>query len=487
MRVLVISSDERFKVLFSGQLPSLGALVDYAKEEHEAGRFMAEWENFGLIIHDHSGSESDKDLCDRVELIMKKKSRAKQIWVVDRLSQELMTQALRYQVAGYLKKPFDAEEFASTVNRVLSEYGAEREHQISDGRLEARLGRLEGREEDRYRYTSQSPAMEKVNEFLIQLRRETMKGLSDESPVLLLGESGTEKEGIARMIHLASSRGQGAWLSINCATFNQQLLGSELFGHEKGAFYGARSSKMGLFEIAQGGTLFLEQVTELDLSLQGRLVQVLEQKMARRFSGEADYPVDVRLILTANLDFSRAISQGRFREDLYQILSRVRIHVPALRERPEDIIPFARQFAEKGFRAHNKIFYGFMPDSEQVLKNYSWPGNIHELRNVVERAALLWEEAAPIPSQMLTVERMDQVTHDFKSKQQHFSDFQSFMELKRKWIDAFEREYLISVVERNRGNVTLAAREARMDRSNFLRLLRRHQMKARDLRVKKVA
>lgn len=195
MRVLVISSDERFKVLFSGQLPSLGALVDYAKEEHEAGRFMAEWENFGLIIHDHSGSESDKDLCDRVELIMKKKSRAKQIWVVDRLSQELMTQALRYQVAGYLKKPFDAEEFASTVNRVLSEYGAEREHQISDGRLEARLGRLEGREEDRYRYTSQSPAMEKVNEFLIQLRRETMKGLSDESPVLLLGESGTEKRG----------------------------------------------------------------------------------------------------------------------------------------------------------------------------------------------------------------------------------------------------------------------------------------------------
>lgn len=487
-RVLVVDDEETIRKLLKGRLEREGQDVAIAGNAEEAEAVIATGTEIGVMITDLRMPGKDG-----FALMAAAKERFPQMRVIvitGHGEKEVAVKALRQGAADYLEKPFDLDELSHAVKRGMREYQLERENSELVGRLEARVQRVEGKSEDKFWYVSKAATMAKVNEWLTVLRREAMRGDAEEPTVLILGESGTGKEGIARMVHAGSRRGKGPWVAVNCANFSEQLLESELFGHERGAFTGANTLKRGLFEIAKGGTLFLDEIGEMDVKLQAKLLRVLQEKTFRRVGGTADMETEVRVVAATNRDLKERVSAGSFRDDLYHRLSRVVIDVPALRERTEDVVPMSTQFAERAFAARGKTFAGFAPEAETALTGYEWPGNVRELLNVIERVALIWEGNGTMGAKALGLPansvpggfgaRLESVTSPYQPASS--AGVESFTDLKKKWSDSFEREYLLSVLNRHGGNVSAAAREAKLDRSNFLRLLRRHQLRATEFR-----
>ena len=209
------------------------------------------------------------------------------------------------------------------------------------------------------------------------------------SSILLVGESGTGKELIAKRLHALSHRAGASLVPINCAALPENLLESELFGYERGAFTGARDLKEGLLEVADGGTVFLDEIGELPLALQAKLLRVLEDHTFRRIGGSRNISVDVRVIGATNADLEKAIAERRFRSDLYYRLNGVQIRVPALRERPEDLPDLLAFFLDHFNRVHGREIQGIHPSAKRLIEGHGWPGNVRELRNVIERAILV--------------------------------------------------------------------------------------------------
>jgi len=206
--------------------------------------------------------------------------------------------------------------------------------------------------------------------------------------VLLLGESGVGKEVLARRLHARSGRAAGPWVAVNCAALPGELLESELFGHERGAFTGAAERRAGRFEQASGGTLLLDEISELPLPLQAKLLRVLQEREVDRVGGQRPVPVDVRVIATTNLDLAALVRDGRFRSDLYYRLNVYPVTVPPLRERPEDVLPLARGLVAEAAAALGRAVPELGGEAEAALLEHGWPGNVRELRNVVERAVV---------------------------------------------------------------------------------------------------
>ncbi len=210
-----------------------------------------------------------------------------------------------------------------------------------------------------------------------------------EAPVIIMGESGTGKELVARTIHSLSPRGEGPYVGINCAALPANLIESELFGHEKGAFTGAEEPRKGCFELAHGGTLLLDEFTEMRPDLQAKLLRVLEERKLRRVGGNREIALDVRVLGASNCDLSKAIAEGKLRQDLYYRLSVFVITVPPLRERPEDIVPLTQAFIQRFAAESHRAITGADEECMVALQSYSWPGNVRQLRNVIQRAVAL--------------------------------------------------------------------------------------------------
>ncbi len=497
-RVLVVDDEDTIRKLLKGRLERDGYDVTIASNADEA---QAQFKNGEVSVMVTDLRMPGKDGFTLMKWAKEQYPQLRVIVITGHGEKDVAVQALRNGAANYLEKPFDLDELGHAVARAAREYQLERENADLVGRLEARIERVEGRTSDQFWYVSKAHSMAKVNEWLTVLRREAMRGDAEEPTVTILGESGTGKEGIARMVHAGSRRGKGPWVAVNCANFSEQLLESELFGHEKGAFTGANTLKRGLFEIAKGGTLFLDEIGEMDVKLQAKLLRVLQEKAFRRVGGTTDYTTDVRIVAATNQELKNRVSQGKFREDLYHRISRVVIEIPGLRERTEDIVPMSQQFADRAFKARGKTFAGFTPDAEEALRTFTWPGNVRELLNVIERTALVWEGNGPITLKALSIPtgggtggfggtgtggfngggpKLELVKSPLDLQGEGGSV--SYTDLKKKWTDSFEREYLVSILARHRGNVSAAARDARLDRSNFLRLLRRHSLKAQEYR-----
>jgi len=287
---------------------------------------------------------------------------------------ESAVRAMKLGAHDYINKPINLEQLFITVDKALQTRKLWRE-----------LKHLRTRKNDFSTdlVETNSKAMQDVYETVRQVAQ------SGTTSVLIHGESGTGKEHVANMIHDFSSRGEKPFLEINCAAIPKELLESELFGHEKGAFTDARAQKQGLLEMANGGTLFLDEVGEMGLQIQVKLLRVLERMTFKRVGGTKDIQVSVRIISATNQDLQRMCDEGRFREDLYYRLKVVPIRVPALRDRREDIIPLAKHFLYTFSKQFTKPFQGFSPDAEQMLLGYPWPGNIRELKNLMERTVLL--------------------------------------------------------------------------------------------------
>jgi two-component system, NtrC family, response regulator GlrR len=297
-----------------------------------------------------------------------------------------------------------------------------------------------------------SPAMRHVFAVLESASR-------GEVTIVLEGESGVGKEILARAVHSSSPRAAGPFVALNCGAFAANLIESELFGHERGSFTGAHTSRRGLFEEASGGTLFLDEIGELPLDLQPKLLRVLEEREVRPLGSRLVKPVDVRIVAATNRHLADAVEAGAFRRDLFYRLAVVLVTIPPLRDRPEDIEPLARAFLHR--RDPDATL---SPELAAMLRSYAWPGNAREVRNVIERYAIFGEsdhDTLFVPSRSSIPPPGDDLSH------------LPFHEARRIAMDRFERTYFPKVLERANGVVSKAAQLARVARPSFYRMLER--------------
>ncbi|HPY35730.1 MAG TPA: sigma-54 dependent transcriptional regulator [Smithellaceae bacterium] len=289
-------------------------------------------------------------------------------------SVETAVSALKKGAYDYLTKPLDFDELKITIERATEHNRLKKENEYLKSRL--------GEQFDRQNLIGRSQSMVKLLETVAQVA-------PAEATVLISGESGTGKEMIANAIHFNSARREAPFVKINCAALTETLLESELFGHEKGAFTGAERRREGKFVQAHGGSLFLDEVSEMSKAMQVKLLRVLQEREVTRVGGAEVIKVDVRVIAASNKNLKEEIQKGNFREDLFYRLNVVSLHVPPLRERKEDIPMLAQHFLKHFSERNNKNIQGYTPRAMQKIMAYSWPGNIRELMNAVERAVVL--------------------------------------------------------------------------------------------------
>jgi len=343
-------------------------------------------------------------------------------------------------VFAYLTKPYDAKALLDKVEQAVA----------MGGTIETVSNRDEAW---RAEIVSRSHRMDDL------LMEAGMVARSDAS-VLLLGDSGTGKELLARAIHRASPRARKPFIAVNCGAIPEALLESELFGHVKGAFTGAVAHHKGLFQAADGGTLFLDEIGDMPLPLQVKLLRVLQERAVRLVGSSQSIDVDVRIISATHRDLEEAMRQAQFREDLYYRLHVVTLHLPTLAERREDIPLLANHFLMQLARKYERRIAGFSPEAMKALASASWPGNVRQLYNVVEQVCAL----SPTPLIPLSlVQRALRIPS---------VEVLSFAEAKQR----FERQYLVGLLRMTDGNVADAARLAQRNRTEFYRLLQKHDL-----------
>lgn len=295
-----------------------------------------------------------------------------------------------------------------------------------------------------------------------------------DSNVLVYGESGTGKEMLARYIHQRSRRAQQPFMPVDCVSLNDSLLESELFGHEKGAFTGAHAAKPGLFEVAHGGTVFLDEVSGMSPNLQARLLRVLQERQVRRVGGTRFTHVDVRVIAASNHDLEDLCRKGTFREDLYYRLNVIPVALPPLRSREGDILLLANEFVTRfvqRMQTETGTIPAIDPSAAELLMRYAWPGNVRELQNVMERAAVLVDGhtvmSTHLPDRLQSLVEKDSAP----------SESGSFKQAKQQAVEAFERNFLLDLLKRNEGHMSRAAREAGVDRKTIERMVKKHGLR----------
>ncbi len=313
---------------------------------------------------------------------------------------------------------------------------------------------------------AESPAMRELLNFVRRV------AASEATTILLEGENGTGKDLIAKTLHYQSARQAEPFIAVNCAAIPETLLESELFGYEKGAFTDARQQKRGIFELADKGTLFLDEVGEIPLMLQAKLLRVLEDQSFRRLGGLKDIQLDLRVVAATNKNLREAVREGAFRQDLYFRLNVIQIVLPPMRERPDDILPLARFFIDHYNRKFRRGIEGISPAAEQLLLSHDWPGNVRELRNAVERAMIL-EETTNITPPSLPIA----VTHPDGQTAAGSVPHRAEMPSEGLSLEDNERMLLARALEKTGGNQTQAARLLRITRDTL-----RYKMKKFSLR-----
>ena len=355
--ILVVDDEKNQREILETILSGEGYDVTTASSGEAAMKFVAD-RHFDLVLTDlkmtgMSGLDLLKELTDFDKSIIV-------ILLTAHGTIDSAVDALRLGAFEYLQKPYDSAKLLETVSRALKKLTT----------LDAEI-------------ISVSPEMDKVKKLILKIAKSP-------STVLIRGESGTGKELIARSIHTNSLRSSEAFQAVNCAAINENLLESELFGHEKGSFTGAVADKKGLFEIAHHGTLFLDEIGELDISLQAKILRALQEKQIRRVGGIRDIDVDVRVVAATNRDLLHMVGEKRFREDLYYRLNVLSIELPALRDRRTDIPVLIDYFVKKHTRGTDRKI-SFNADARRLLEDYFYPGNVRQLESAIERAILLCE------------------------------------------------------------------------------------------------
>ncbi|MEX2147844.1 MAG: sigma-54 dependent transcriptional regulator [Candidatus Rokuibacteriota bacterium] len=369
--------------------------------------------------------------------------------------------AIKQGAFDYLPKNFSVDQLTMTVERALRQRALGVENENLRKQLAAALG-LEN-------VVGRSPAMAQVFELV-------KKAARSEANILVLGESGTGKELIARAVHANSPRAAQPFVPVDCASLPENLLESELFGHEKGAFTGAVRAKPGLMEVAAEGTVFLDEIGELPLGLQSKLLRALQERQIRRVGGTALVDVNVRVVSATNRDLRQEAAKGRFREELYYRVNVIEIRLPPLRERTGDVRLLVHAFLKRYGQGRVTTC---ADDAMAALEAYGWPGNVRELQNVVERACALADGAAITRDDLA-----DHVVHGGRAADRPGIPAGAaaagaaldlpLKDAKEQWMAVLEASYLREMLERHGGNITVAAKAAGIDRKTFHRLVTKH-------------
>jgi two-component system response regulator GlrR len=349
---------------------------------------------------------------------------------------ESAVEAMKKGAYSYLAKPFDAHELLLQIEKALEKRN-----------LTTEIHRLKELVSTRYDFSNIIARSEKMQKVLEQVLRIA----TTDSTVYIHGDSGTGKELVAKAIHLTSARKDAQFVDINCAALPETLLESELFGHEKGAFTGAIKTKGGLFTQATGGTIFLDEIGDMPLSIQAKLLRVLQERRFYPVGGKEPVEVDVRVIVATNKDLEEEVKKGAFREDLFYRIHVIPIYLPSLRDRKEDIPPLVEHFLNFFSEEMNRKIKGITPEAMQTIMLRDWPGNVRQLKNTIEYAVAMTQQDM-ITEDLLQIEK--EPTHEA---------LQSLKEAKAN----FEKSYILHLMELTQGNVSKAAKLAGKYRADF--------------------
>ena len=382
---------------------------------------------------------------------------------------ESAVEAMKKGAYNYLTKPFDPRDLLLQIQKALE-----------NRKLASEVKRLKGLLEERYSFdniVAKSDKMKRVLEVVSRIA-------GTDSTVYILGESGTGKEMIAKAVHLASARKDKEFVAINCVVISETLLESELFGHEKGAFTGAVRTTKGLFTQAHEGTLFLDEIGDMPLSIQPKLLRVLQDRQFYPIGGERPTDVDVRVIVATKKDLEEEVKKGLFREDLYYRIHVIPIHLPPLRERKEDIPHLIEQFLRKFAEPMKKDVKGVTPPAMQKLMLHDWPGNVRELENTIEYAMAMTQKDVIDEDLVLQTKLTSQEPRTISLQEASAMSQEALKPLKEAR-DAFEKSYLVHLLQLSEGNVSQAAKLAGKYRADFYDLLKKHDLKVDDFKKAK--
>ncbi|MBW2568184.1 MAG: sigma-54-dependent Fis family transcriptional regulator [Deltaproteobacteria bacterium] len=369
--ILIVDDEPSMRIALSESLKSCGYKVEVSGSGVNALEKFQE-DKFEVVITDMRMPGMNG--MDVLRGIKKVSSKTPVIVITAYGTINTAVEAMKEGASDFLMKPFSIDHLELLVKKVVAE---KEEKEKCDSKYNVR------------KCLSREKTIITENKKMLALL-ELLKNVSrSKSSILIQGESGTGKELIARYIHLHSSRADMSFVAVNCAAIPHDLLESEMFGHEKGAFTGASRMRLGKFELANGGTLLLDEISEMDVQLQAKLLRVIQESEVDRLGSKASVPIDVRIIATTNADLKKYIDDKKFRKDLYYRLNVIPVNIPPLRERKGDVLLLCGYFLEKYSRLGRTAMSALSKEAEQMLENYNWPGNVRELENVIERAVLL--------------------------------------------------------------------------------------------------
>jgi DNA-binding NtrC family response regulator len=463
MNILVVDDESVIREGLTRILERDEFSVETAKNGHTAIELLQQKE-FDLIITDlKMPGMSGFEVLNAVKVLQPD---TPVIMITGFATVETAVEAMKSGTVDYIVKPFTPEQILEKVHRALDQRTTSVEEVLIKKEIDCHHGFDN--------FVGQSREMQKVY-------RRIMQVAATDSTVLVTGESGTGKELAARAIHKNSSRREQPFVAVDCTALAENLLESELFGHVKGSFTGAMQTKIGLLMVADGGTLFLDEVSNISLSTQAKLLRVLQERQVTPIGGTQPVSFNIHLVAASNKNLKNLIAEGKFREDLFFRLNIIPLDLPPLRERKGDIPLLIRHFFKKFTSEVGKELRGFSPEAMQFLENYSYPGNVRELVNIIERAVVLAEEAI--------IQKENLELADSLEGAPSFDGFiptnaEALKEMKRqirdRSVESVEKAFVINALRRSNGNISRAAEETGMLRPNFQTMLKRLGISVKD-------
>lgn len=462
-RILVVDDEPNIRLLLQEQLEPEGYQITLAASGKEAlSCFATQVSDLAIVDF----MLPDMDGTALIERLVERSPHLPILMLTAHGTITNAVNAIKKGASDFLVKPFETTDLLTRVEKAL---------EIQQ--LKGEVARWRTFVQERYQFDHIITGSERMRQIL----RQVAQIAASEATVCLYGESGTGKELIAKALHMASRRAQGPFIAINCGAIPEGLLENELFGHVKGAYTGADTTKRGLLQQAEGGTLFLDEVGELPLALQVKFLRVLQEREFYAVGAEQPTKSDIRLVAATNQDLHKAVTTGKFRQDLYYRLHVIPVFLPPLRERREDIPLLAHHFLRRYGQTLDTEIRGFTPAAMSQLLDYTWPGNVRELANVVERAVVLTLTSMIAPEVLL----LDGQSHPSASPPEplpplvvHPPEEAPVSQLTQKTIaqarEELEREYLSQVLSATKGTISRAAKLAGIKRSSFYSLLQRY-------------
>lgn len=443
VKILVVDDDESIRLSFKLLLQKDGYQADIVENGKSALELIRK-HKFDLAFIDLKMPEISG--LELLAGIKEKHSSTKVIIITGFGTINSAVEAMKHGATDFIQKPFMPDAIRSALKKYLEQKNSVVKNH-SKQLLFSRNGQIET-------IIGISPSMTDIYDLVFKVA-------PTDSTVLITGETGTGKELIAKALHYNSHRKDLPFLTVDCCSLVETLFESELFGHVKGSFTGATATKHGSFELANGGTFFFDEIGNISMNIQAKILRAIQEKEIKRVGDTETIKVDVRVIAATNQDLSNEVKEGRFREDLFYRLSVIPIQLPSLRERADDILPLADHFLEKYNQKRKKTLNGFTNDVKEMFRNYYWPGNVRELENVIERAVVIEDE------KVITTASLPIHIKNFVQKNSlHFSDMKSLEDL--------EKDHILDVLEQTNWNRSQSAKILGIDRKTLYEKLKRY-------------